>query len=224
MEKILNTNFYKKKNVRSLKNIYKKINKANNPEESKERMNSRKYLNNKFRYKTKCNLLLKPITNKNGRFNSMIGDYSMAINKLKNQSLKPKIKSIDDISKDNLDSTSHKLNIIKRNSSFIKNLKGNPKKIEFNRPLQKLQKNKSSVNLFDAINKLLPMIKPRQILINIYSGPYEYKIRDINKERQSYKKFGKNSFYMGERYNPDNYSIEEKLGKHRNFYGKIFSN
>ena len=88
MEKILNSDFYKKKNIRSLKYIYKKINKENNPEESKERMNSRKFLNNKFRYKTKCNLLLKPMANKNGRFNSLIGDYSTAIDKLKNQSYK----------------------------------------------------------------------------------------------------------------------------------------
>ena len=224
MDKIMSSDFYKKKVEHSVNNIYKKINKANNPEESKERMNSRKLLNNKFRYKTKCNLLLKPMTNKNGRFNSLIGDYSSYVNKFKNKTLKPKIKSIDDISKDNLDSTTHKLNIIKRNSSFINSLKGNPRKIVFNRPLQKLQKHKSSGNIFDSINQLLPMIKPRQILINIYSGPYEYKIRDINKRTQSFKKFGKNSFYMGERYNPDNYSIEEKLGKNRNFYGKIFAN
>ena len=223
MEKILNSDFYKKKNIRSLKYIYKKINKENNPEESKERMNSRKFLNNKFRYKTKCNLLLKPMANKNGQFNSLIGDYSTAIDKLKNQSLKPKIKSIDDISKDDLDNTSLKLNIIKRNSSFINNLKANSKKIEFNRPLQKLQKNKSSGNLFDSINKLLPTIRPRQILIHIYSGPYVYKIRDLNERTQSFKQFGKNSFYMGEKYNPDNYSIEGKLGR-RNFYGKIFAN
>ena len=225
MEKILNSEFYTKKNEHSLNNIYKTINKANNPEESKEKMiNSRKLLNNKFRYRTKCNLLLKPMAYKNGRFNSMIGDYSEAINKLKNQSLKQKIKPIDDISKDILDSTTHKFNILKRNSSFINNLKGNPKKIEFNRPLQKLRKNKSSGNIFDTINQILPMIRPRKILINIYSGPYEYKIRDINKKTYSYKKFGKNSFYMGDKYNPDNYSIEEKMGRHRNFYGKVFAN
>ena len=140
-----------------------------------------------------------------------------------NKTLKPKIKSIDDISKDNLDSTTHKLNIIKRNSSFINSLKGNPRKIVFNRPLQKLQKHKSSGNIFDSINQLLPMIKPRQILINIYSGPYEYKIRDINKRTQSYKKFGKNSIYMGEKYNPENYDLisKDKIG--RNYYGAIFS-
>ena len=44
MDKIMSSDFYKKKVEHSLNNIYKKINKANNPEESKERMNSRKLL------------------------------------------------------------------------------------------------------------------------------------------------------------------------------------
>ena len=225
MERLLNSKLYKIKNAHSLNNIYKIDNKGNNSVENKVEMNSRKLLNNKFRFKTKCNLLLKPLTNKNGKFTSMLGDYSTSINKLIRPILKPSLKSIDNISKDIIDNnTIHKLNILKENSSFINNLKRNTKKIEYNRRSQILQKSKSSYIIFDRIANKLPMIKPRQILINIYSGPYEFKIKDINKRNYSYKKFGRNSFYMGERYNPENYAIEEKIGKHRNYYGKIFAN
>ena len=224
MEKLLNSKLYKIKNAYSLNNIYKIDNKGNNSEENKVEINSRKLLNNKFRFKTKCNLLLKPIINKNGRFASMLGDYSTSIQKLNRPPLKADLKSIDNISKDIIDNTIHKFNILKENSSFINNIKRNQKKIGYNRRSQILQKSKSSYIIFDRIAKIFPLIKPRKILINIYSGPYEFKIDDINKRNHSYKKFGRNSWYMGERYNPENYAIEEKIGKHRNYYGKIFAN
>ena len=224
MERIFETKFYKIKNEQQLNNNNKISNKENHYEENKINMNSRKILNNKFRYKSRCNLLLKPKINKNGTINSLIANYSTVNNSLSlinRPSIKTKLKPINDISKDILDSTTQKLSVIKKDSNIINNLKRTGKKFEFNKLLPK---SKSSSNIFYKMNKLLPLIRPRQILINIYSGPYEYKINDINERSQSFKKFGRNSFYMGERYNPDNFVINEKLGVHRNYYGKIFSN
>ena len=224
MERIFETKFYKIKNEQQLNNNNKISNKDNQYEENKINMNSRKILNNKFRYKSRCNLLLKPKINKNGTINSLIANYSTVNNSLSllnRPSIKTKLKPINDISKDILDSTTQKLSVIKKDSNIINNLKRTGKKFEFNKLLPK---SKSSSNIFYKMNKLLPLIRPRQILINIYSGPYEYKINDINERSQSFKKFGRNSFYMGERYNPDNFVINEKLGVHRNYYGKIFSN
>ena len=224
MERIFESKFYKIKNEQQLNNNNKISNKDNQYEENKINMNSRKILNNKFRYKSRCNLLLKPKINKNGTINSLIANYSTVNNSLSllnRPSIKTKLKPINDISKDILDSTTQKLSVIKKDSNIINNLKRTGKKFEFNKLLPK---SKSSSNIFYKMNKLLPLIRPRQILINIYSGPYEYKINDINERNQSFKKFGRNSFYMGERYNPDNFVINEKLGVHRNYYGKIFSN
>ena len=224
MERIFESKFYKIKNDQQLNNNNKISNKDNQYEENKINMNSRKILNNKFRYKSRCNLLLKPKINKNGTINSLIANYSTVNNSLSllnRPSIKTKLKPINDISKDILDSTTQKLSVIKKDSNIINNLKRTGKEFEFNKLLPK---NKSSSNIFYKMNKLLPLIRPRQILINIYSGPYEYKINDINERSQSFKKFGRNSFYMGERYNPDNFVINEKLGVHRNYYGKIFSN
>ena len=224
MERIFESKFYKIKNDQQLNNNNKISNKDNQYEENKINMNSRKILNNKFRYKSRCNLLLKPKINKNGTINSLIANYSTVNNSLSllnKPSIKTKLKPINDISKDILDSTTQKLSVIKKDSNIINNLKRTGKKFEFNKLLPK---SKSSSNIFYKMNKLLPLIRPRQILINIYSGPYEYKINDINERSQSFKKFGRNSFYMGERYNPDNFVINEKLGVHRNYYGKIFSN
>jgi hypothetical protein len=224
MERIFESKFYKIKNDQQLNNNNKISNKDNQYEENKMNMNSRKILNNKFRYKSRCNLLLKPKINKNGTINSLIANYSTVNNSLSllnRPSIKTKLKPINDISKDILDSTTQKLSVIKKDSNIINNLKRTGKKFEFNKLLPK---SKSSSNIFYKMNKLLPLIRPRQILINIYSGPYEYKINDINERSQSFKKFGRNSFYMGERYNPDNFVINEKLGVHRNYYGKIFSN
>ena len=225
MERIFESKFYKIKNAQQQLNNNNKIsNKDNQYEENKINMNSRKILNNKFRYKSRCNLLLKPKINKNGTINSLIANYSTVNNSLSllnRPSIKTKLKPINDISKDILDSTTQKLSVIKKDSNIINNLKRTGKKFEFNKLLPK---SKSSSNIFYKMNKLLPLIRPRQILINIYSGPYEYKINDINERSQSFKKFGRNSFYMGERYNPDNFVINEKLGVHRNYYGKIFSN
>ena len=224
MERIFESKFYKIKNDQQLNNNNKISNKDNQYEENKINMNSRKILNNKFHYKSRCNLLLKPKTNKNGTISSLIANYSTVNNSLSllnRPSIKTKLKPINDISKDILDSTTQKLSVIKKDSNIINNLKRTGKKFEFNKLLPK---SKSSSNIFYKMNKLLPLIRPRQILINIYSGPYEYKINDINERSQSFKKFGRNSFYMGERYNPDNFVINEKLGVHRNYYGKIFSN
>ena len=224
MERIFESKFYKIKNDQQLNNNNKISNKDNQYEENKINMNSRKILNNKFRYKSRCNLLLKPKINKNGTINSLIANYSTVNNSLSllnRPSIKTKLKPINDISNDILDSTTQKLSVIKKDSNIINNLKRTGKKFEFNKLLPK---SKSSSNIFYKMNKLLPLIRPRQILINIYSGPYEYKINDINERSQSFKKFGRNSFYMGERYNPDNFVINEKLGVHRNYYGKIFSN
>ena len=224
MERIFESKFYKIKNDQQLNNNNKISNKDNQYEENKINMNSRKILNNKFRYKSRCNLLLKPKINKNGTINSLIANYSTVNNSLSllnRPSIKTKLKPINDISKDILDSTTQKLSVIKKDSNIINNLKRTGKKFEFNKLLPK---SKSSSNIFYKMNKLLPLIRPRQILINIYSGPYEYKINDINERSQNFKKFGRNSFYMGERYNPDNFVINEKLGVHRNYYGKIFSN
>jgi len=109
--------------------------------------------------------------------------------------------------------------MLSRNSSFLNNMKS--KKI-FNFKNCAIR-NKSTSFIFDGMNQIFPLIKPRKILINIYSGPYEYKINDISKNNFNYKKFGKNSIYMGERYNPENYAIKEKIKVGRNYYGALYS-
>ena len=135
MERIFESKFYKIKNDQQLNNNNKISNKDNQYEENKINMNSRKILNNKFRYKSRCNLLLKPKINKNGTINSLIANYSTVNNSLSllnRPSIKTKLKPINDISKDILDNTTQKLSINKQDSNIINNLKRTGKKFEFN--------------------------------------------------------------------------------------------
>ena len=69
-----------------------------------------------------------------------------------------------------------------------------------------------------------PAIKPRKIIIDYCTGPYELHVTDINKKNFSYKKYGYSSSFMGDKYNPQNYEINQRNLLNRNYYGKLFSN
>ena len=88
-----------------------------------------------------------------------------------------------------------------------------------------LNKNNSSAEL---INKntisVLPLIKPRKIIIDICSGPHELRITNLNNNDLNKKQYGHNSIFMGEKYNPDNYEIKKINKFNRNYHGKLFSN
>ena len=88
-----------------------------------------------------------------------------------------------------------------------------------------LNRNRSTAEL---LNKgtfyILPAIKPRKIIINYCCGPYELYASDINKKNVDYKKYGHNTFFMGDNYNPQNYEIKQINRLSRNYYGKLFAN
>ena len=189
-------------------------------EETKANIYPKNYLFNKINLVNKSNNLLIKSRNNNilkpiiqSRFSN---NNESIINKIK---YRIKQKSTNETVKDKLDNRIHNINMLSRNSSFLNNMKS--KKI-FNFKNCAIR-NKSTSFIFDGMNQIFPLIKPRKILINIYSGPYEYKINDISKSNNNYKKFGKNSIYMGERYNPENYAIKEKIKVGRNYYGALYS-
>ena len=129
-------------------------------------------------------------------------------------------KSTNDTLKDKSEYFIPKNNILSRNLSIL----NKPKiKTKFN-SRNFISKNKSCSYIFEEKNQIFPLIKPRKILINIYSGPYEYKIKDINKKSLCFKKFGKNSIFIGEKYNPKNYEIKEKIKIGINHLGTHFAN
>ena len=189
-------------------------------EENKTNNNSRNLLIDKILLQNKYNNLLLRKRNSKLReiLNSKYNNYPFT----SQASFQNDFLSIDKLSRDKPDKKFKikTINIINRFPSTIKNLNVKEKKLEFT---NLLYKNKSSSSLFSNSNQILPLIKPRKILINICSGPYEFKIDDINKRYLSFKKFGKNSIYMGEKYNPENYDLisKDKIG--RNYYGAIFS-
>ena len=139
-------------------------------------------------------------------------DYSLKTSKERVKCVKEVITSTP---KEQL--TSKYLNYLGDYILFIRE-KGQTKQRNF------ITKNKSSSYIFEEKNQIFPLIKPRKILINIYSGPYEYKIKDINKKSLCFKKFGKNSIFMGEKYNPKNYEIKEKIKIGINHLGTHFAN
>ena len=189
-------------------------------EENKTNNNSRNLLIDKILSQNKHNNLLLRKRNSKLReiLNSKYNNYPFT----SQASFQNNFLSIDKLSKDKPDKKFKikTINIINRIPSTIKNLNAKEKKLDF---MKLLYKNKSTSSLFNNNNQILPLIKPRKILINICSGPYEFKIDDINKRYLSFKKFGKNSIYMGEKYNPENYDLisKDKIG--RNYYGAIFS-
>ena len=189
-------------------------------EENKTNNNSRNLLIDKILLQNKYNNLLLRKRNSKLReiLNSKYNNYPFT----SQASFQNNFLSIDKLSKDKPDKKFKikTINIINRIPSTIKNLNAKEKKLDF---MKLLYKNKSTSSLFSNSNQILPLIKPRKILINICSGPYEFKIDDINKRYLSFKKFGKNSIYMGEKYNPENYDLisKDKIG--RNYYGAIFS-
>jgi hypothetical protein len=189
-------------------------------EENKTNNNSRNLLIDKILLQNKYNNLLLRKRNSKLReiLNSKYNNYPFT----SQASFQNNFLSIDKLSKDKPDKKFKikTINIINRIPSTIKNLNAKEKKLDF---MKLLYKNKSTSSLLNNSNQILPLIKPRKILINICSGPYEFKIDDINKRYLSFKKFGKNSIYMGEKYNPENYDLisKDKIG--RNYYGAIFS-
>jgi len=189
-------------------------------EENKTNNNSRNLLIDKILLQNKYNNLLLRKRNSKLReiLNSKYNNYPFT----SQASFQNNFLSIDKLSRDKPDKKFKikTINIINRIPSTIKNLNAKEKKLDF---MKLLYKNKSTSSLLNNSNQILPLIKPRKILINICSGPYEFKIDDINKRYLSFKKFGKNSIYMGEKYNPENYDLisKDKIG--RNYYGAIFS-
>ena len=189
-------------------------------EENKTNNNSRNLLIDKILLQNKYNNLLLRKRNSKLReiLNSKYNNYPFT----SQASFQNNFLSIDKLSRDKPDKKFKikAINIINRIPSTIKNLNAKEKKLDF---MKLLYKNKSTSSLLNNSNQILPLIKPRKILINICSGPYEFKIDDINKRYLSFKKFGKNSIYMGEKYNPENYDLisKDKIG--RNYYGAIFS-
>ena len=189
-------------------------------EENKTNNNSRNLLIDKILLQNKYNNLLLRKRNSKLReiLNSKYNNYPFT----SQASFQNDFLSIDKLSRDKPDKKFKikTINIINRIPSTIKNLNAKEKKLDF---MKLLYKNKSTSSLLNSCNQILPLIKPRKILINICSGPYEFKIDDINKRYLSFKKFGKNYIYMGEKYNPENYDLisKDKIG--RNYYGAIFS-
>ena len=221
MENDMHPEFHKIKNESLLK-INNRDNKTHNKlelEENKININSRNYLfDNKDIQNKYNNLLLNTNIRRQLRpINKNYSNYNINNTTSRNQTLfqNPQ-KSINEIPKDILNIK--KYHFLSRNTSHVK--KRN-KKFNFNRLLLK---NKSTSAILNKNTQELPLIKPRRILINICSGPYEFKITDLNKKYYSYKQFGKNSFFMGEKYNPENYGIPEKTKTDRNYYGAIYSN
>ena len=189
-------------------------------EENKTNNNSRNLLIDKILLQNKYNNLL--LRKRNSKLREILNPKYNNYPFTSQASFQNNFLSIDKLSRDKPDKKFKikTINIINRIPSTIKNLNVKEKKLEFT---NLLYKNKSTSSLFSNSNQILPLIKPRKILINICSGPYEFKIDDINKRYLSFKKFGKNSIYMGEKYNPENYDLisKDKIG--RNYYGAIFS-
>ena len=189
-------------------------------EENKTNNNSRNLLIDKILLQNKYNNLL--LRKRNSKLREILNPKYNNYPFTSQASFQNNFLSIDKLSKDKPDKKFKikTINIINRIPSTIKNLNAKEKKLDF---MKLLYKNKSTSSLFNNSNQILPLIKPRKILINICSGPYEFKIDDINKRYLSFKKFGKNSIYMGEKYNPENYDLisKDKIG--RNYYGAIFS-
>ena len=189
-------------------------------EENKTNNNSRNLLIDKILLQNKYNNLL--LRKRNSKLREILNPKYNNYPFTSQASFQNNFLSIDKLSRDKPDKKFKikTINIINRIPSTIKNLNVKEKKLDF---MKLSYKNKSTSSLFSNSNQILPLIKPRKILINICSGPYEFKIDDINKRYLSFKKFGKNSIYMGEKYNPENYDLisKDKIG--RNYYGAIFS-
>ena len=189
-------------------------------EENKTNNNSRNLLIDKILLQNKYNNLL--LRKRNSKLREILNPKYNNYPFTSQASFQNNFLSIDKLSKDKPDKKFKikTINIINRIPSTIKNLNAKEKKLDF---MKLLYKNKSTSSLLNNSNQILPLIKPRKILINICSGPYEFKIDDINKRYLNFKKFGKNSIYMGEKYNPENYDLisKDKIG--RNYYGAIFS-
>ena len=189
-------------------------------EENKTNNNSRNLLIDKILLQNTYNNLL--LRKRNSKLREILNPKYNNYPFTSQASFQNNFLSIDKLSKDKPDKKFKikTINIINRIPSTIKNLNAKEKKLDF---MKLLYKNKSTSSLLNNSNQILPLIKPRKILINICSGPYEFKIDDINKRYLSFKKFGKNSIYMGEKYNPENYDLisKDKIG--RNYYGAIFS-
>ena len=110
---------------------------------------------------------------------------------------------------------------LERNSSFGNLINNRVKKIDV---FKGLNRNKSTAELLNQnYLYILPLIKPRRIIIDYCCGPHELHVTDINKKNLNCKQYGHNTFFMGENYNPLNYEIKQKNRISRNYYGKLFS-
>ena len=190
-------------------------------EENKINNNSSNYLFDKIGFQHRYNLLLH--SRKNKKLAPIIQNFykdkeHSSCDKNKKIILKP----IKKISTTKNNDAIKNLSLLSDNQFNINTLKNKEKKFFINS--RNLFRNESTPLILNKTDRLLPLIKPRKIIINIFSGPYEFKITDINKKYLNFKKFGRNSVFMGERYNPDNYGLDAKTMNHRNYYGGIFAN
>ena len=191
-------------------------------EENKINNNSRTFLFDRIGFNHRYNLIMH--SRKNRRLAPILQNYfkDKGHNTCDNES-KTNLNPIKKVSITKNDDAIKNLSLLSNNQFNINTLKNKEKKIFFINS-RNLFRDKSTPFILNKTNKILPLIKPRKIIINIFSGPYEYKINDINKKCFNFKKFGRNSIFMGERYNPDNYGFDAKTMNHRNFYGAIFAN
>ena len=111
---------------------------------------------------------------------------------------------------------------LEKNSSTSNLLNNRIKKVYINKGLNR---NRSTAEL---LNKetiyILPAIKPRKIIIDYCCGQYDLQISNINKKNFNFKKYGHNTFFMGDNYNPQNYEVKQINRLSRNYYGKLFAN
>ena len=209
--------------AKSLNNI-KKIHyneKQLESEENKINGGSRDFLFDKIGFQHRYNLLLH--SRKNKKLAPIFQNYykDKEHDSCDNNS-KTILKPIKKITITKNDDAVKNLSLLNNNRLNINTLKNKQKKFFINS--RNLLRNKSTPLILNKTDRILPLIKPRKIIINIFSGPYEFKITDINKKYLNFKKFGRNSVFMGERYNPDNYAFDAKTMNHRNYHGGIFMN
>ena len=223
MEYQINSKIYEDyKNLPKYSNIY-------NPkniqlEENKNYFQSNTTLNNNspnntnnFNYNQKYHKIITPINNKlypsfRGKSNPHNDNRTIFQNKNNNFNNTLYINKNKDMS----------FKTLGRNSSVGNILNNKIRKIY---PCKGLNRNKSSVELLNEKTLyILPLLKPRKIIIDYCCGPYELHVTDINKKNFNYKKYGHNTFFMGGKYNPNNYEIKQMNRFNRNYYGKLFAN
>ena len=198
------------------KNIQPEENK--NYFQSNTTLNNNSPINNNFDYNPKYNKILSP------RKANIYPIHSGNSNPHNNRTIFQNKNNFNNTLLKNNNKNNYNVNFrtLNRNSSVGCMLNHNIKKIY---PFKGLNRTKSTAELLNTKTLyLLPLIKPRRIIIDYCCGPYELHVTDINKKNFNYKKYGHNTFFMGDRFNPLNYEIKQPNRLNRNYYGKLFAN